>query len=946
MKIFKILNGIKAKALKYAALYLAVAAVLPGVIFPGFVYASVFSDNPEDSDSIETFSRVQYSDEASRIISVIPYVTKIENGVSRYVPVESREDITANPHSVSLRLQIYIEPEDMLKYSQIYIFKLRPHEEITDIADAQPATSFDIARNDNNSDGFSYNVSLLSPDLANFKSGEIYNKFVAGVREDGIYVPVTDARYIDNINALSDRRAVPPVSNTKKGLAIQMPGEAGLLGVEHTTVNLYLNDFLDAEQNSNTEIFTYANRDYYFNRERISEYDRIIKYFTNEGINVTAVLLIDAKRFTPAEVSENPESSEDPENPESSGDSDLNSDLIIDPLQHLIHPNALAPNQGGAAIYYGINSTDDSGVRYFEAVMSFIAERYVKEDAGFGRIYNIILGSNIGVTTLYNNCGRIDMVSYVRDYIRALRICDAAMRSSFGGARVYAPFDNWFAAKPQTDGDFINKDIIDIMCDYSVREGNFIWNIAFHAYNADRSNPEVWKENMPENNYSTPVITMKNINILCDYLNLEKRDYLPGGETRKVMLAGQGFSSGDNSKENQELQAAAFIYAYIKARYLPDITAFIYDGHVDSRNEITGGSFGLWTNAADTISEPGEKKIIRDVFKYMDTNRESEKINFAGAILGISDFSEISPLYPADFTPSVILKEVTGEVLKSRPNRTYIGRFNGASLSGFTGTSNIRSPVMVSYDNPESKDFNGGRMLSAGFSEPVKGDFGGIFKIFTPDETPLTLEGQRYVGVNLRIDTKIDFPPDRKIQMFLVMESETGGTESGQAPGVSIFEGLANITLNRDEAVYFDISSWTERTNIKKIKLLVNPYSDGRSDYLRGGAPGEYDFNLYVDSIVSARISRMSAIQVIFLVIFITAAAAASAYGVLYARARIISRRRREMRERRRIQMARQKQRGQTPGGQRLGTPSPHRRQNPNFADRDKNNKNNRNNKK
>jgi len=853
-----------------------------------------------DGDGPGPLSQNAQADEKTRIRSVTAYVTKVENGVPREVAVESREDMALNPNSIFLKIQIYLSAEDAEKYygSQIFVFKLRPYEEITDIAYAHPAASFDVRTG---AEGFSHGVPLLMPELQNLRSGEIFNKFVAGVKEGDIYVPISDAQYISGVNALSNRRAVPPPSNTKKGLIAQMPGDMRLLGVEYTVVNMYLNDFMAAEAGENTEVYTYMNEDYYFNADKIAEYDKIIKYCTNEGIIVTAALLIDAKK--PASAS--PDSSAEappvyfipsgPEKPEADESEEPGLPASKDPTEYIIHPNALAYAHGGGVIYYGVNTTDETGVRYFEALMSFIADRYIKEDGVHGRVYNLILGCDIGFTTMYNNCGRIDIVSYVKDYLRALRICDSAARARFGGARVYAPFDNWFADKPQGDVDFINKEIIDLMCEYSEKEGNFIWNIAWGAYNLDRLNPETWKEHGALADYGTPVVTMKNIKVLCDYINLEKKEYLPGGELRKIMLSGQSFSSGDNSESHKELQAAAFVYAYIKAKYLPDITAFIYNAHVDSKNDITGGSYGLWTNAPDTVSEPYEKKMIYDVFKYIDTNRESEKIEFAKSVLGILGFEEIAPLYSKDAAPSVTLKEATGTAVKARLNATNIGLFNDARLSGFV-KANISNIGGVKYSNPDSAEFNGKNMLHAGFAEPVNGDFGGIVKIFTSEEAPPPLADEKYIGVKLRIDTPIDMPKDHKIQLILIMESAAapdGENAGAAAPASSVFEGLANISPNKDEIVYFDISSWAEKTQITSIKLLVNPYAD-RAGYTAGNDDaGNYDFDLYVASIVSAKNSRMSGAGIAFIVIFCIIGLPVAAYFALFIRARIIRKKRR-----------------------------------------------------
>ena len=924
---------------------LIVAAVLVSVFLP---LAGVFA-SPAESGAEEA-GEAGGPEDKTRILSVIPYVEKKENEITQFVPVESREDISGNPNSVYIRVQVYISPDDAKKYygSSIYIFKLRPHEEVTDIAEALPESSFDV----NSSEGFSYNSTLIAPNLPNLASGEMYCKFVAGVKEGGKFVPISDAQYMGNINCLSNKKEAPPVSKTKKGLSVQMLGEARLLGVGHTAVNMFINEFMVAEPSANTETHTYGGEDFYFNIEKIAEYDKKIKYLTNEGINVTAVLLISARNFgAPAQGGEN-----------GSGDLENSGALVpLDPINYLIHPGALAAAQGGGekAFFYGINATDEMGVKYFTALMSFLADRYgKKEDSGYGRIHNIILGSDIGRTSGYNFCGRIDIVSYVKNYMRALRICDTAMRSRFGGNRVYVPFGNWFAAKPAGDGDFVNRQIIDLLCEYSEKEGNFIWNAAITAYNSAPLNPETWKETEPTGDFSTPVVTMKNIEVFCNYLNLEKKEYLPDGENRKVMLSCQGYSSGDNSKESQELQAAAFVYAYIKAKYTPDITAFIYHGHVDSKNEV--GSLGLWTHAPETANEPWERKKIYEVFKYADTNREAEKMDFAKAIIGIDDFSQVAKLYSEDAEPAVMLTEVAGGPLKKTPNQTYIGLFNDARLAGFIGSANMAKTGMVTYENPDSEAFNGRKMFFAGFSSPVKGDFGGIMKIYTAEELAPDLQREKYVGVNLRVDTTAKMPEDYKIQLIFIMESEPSPPKSGTAgengnfaetpPGsakpLSVFEGLAHISPNKDETVYFDISSWGDRGEVKKIKVLVNPYY-APADYAPtdpegyGGRTEGYDFSLYVLSIVSARYSSMSIFQTILIVILVLIIIAVGGYGVLYLRAQHIKKKRRALRELRRKRAmeaaAAARRRGLPPPAQQKLLPPP--RQPPNqYSQNNRNN--------
>ena len=283
---------------KYTAVIIIIA-VLFGMLLP---VANVSADEGDDGDDAQS-EQPEQPEEKTRIISVIPYV-RIDQ---QNLPVDSKEDLALYGDTSSLKIQFYISPDDVQMYSapkygtRVYIFKLKPHEETSDINNENFSASLyeDIVPN-SPTGGFSYG-SMLKVNLGDFQNGEIFNKFVIAVKDTSTnkYTAISDAKYIDNINCLSNKKEIPPVSRTKKGLSIQMPGEARILGVDYTTINIFLNDFMAAENGPNTVMYKYENKEYYFNIDKISEYDKKIKYFTNEGINVTAVLLIYARGYTP-----------------------------------------------------------------------------------------------------------------------------------------------------------------------------------------------------------------------------------------------------------------------------------------------------------------------------------------------------------------------------------------------------------------------------------------------------------------------------------------------------------------------------------------------------------------------------------------------------------------------------------------------------------------------
>ena len=816
------------------------------------------------------------TEESTHIKSIIPFIEINEDGIRRSVPIESQDDIWASPSTVSVRMQVYIDDADAGKYrgQSLYICKLRTYEDISRVGADNVARSFEATHDE----GFTYTLDILT-DFSNLNNGEIYNKYIIAARNGEDYEPISGARYIDNINNLANKRDVPPVAGSKKGLsAIQIPGEARLLGVRHTTLKISLNDFMAAEAGDNTHPYMFGGEEFYFNTDVMAEYDRRIRYLVNEGVNITAAIVISSSEYIhpslrgPDLIIHEENGGEENAEDETSEDDDESETAVTNllPVDYLIHKGALE-NPAARPFYYGINTADENGFKYFAAFMSFIADMYVREDmVGNGRIYNILLGSEIGNINM-NYCGQINIEQYARDYLRALRIADSAVRSRFGGARVYVPLDNSFATSP--DGGYINRKIIDLLCEYSVQEGNFAWNVAVHAYNADRYAPEVYREILPADNFDTPFITMKNIEVLVDYLNQEKRAYLPEGERRMIMLAGQGFTSGGgDDREGMELQAASFIYAYIKAKYIPEISAYIYHGQVDNPSEELG-YFGL-------RKESDAPKLIHDIFKYIDTDKESEYINFAKDILNIEGFEQITPLYSGDAGHAVLLTETTGKPNSGTMSRYFIGRFNNSELSGFVGSANMGDIAHEEYTG-DGSDFR--HVLSAEFNAPRRGDFGSIFKIYEPDNY-LDLSERRFVGVNMRIDTGLRLEPGHTVQLILTLESES-------AEGLLVYEGIANIRLNEDTEIYFDIGEWAGSAAVNRVALAANPYAD---EYINNSG---YDFKLYVQSITAASLSGLNIFRYIIIGGIIIFLVLAAIWAGLFIRAQLIKARRRRERE-------------------------------------------------
>ena len=120
------------------------------------------------------------------------------------------------------------------------------------------------------------------------------------------------------------------------------------------------------------------------------------------------------------------------------------------------------------------------------------------------------------------------------------------------------------------------------------------------------------------------------------------------GYVRHIILSEEGFTSMSHTRgEVQELQAAAFAYAYYIADSNLYIDSFILSRQIDAPSELRSSlAFGLWTTSSitDANIQPAQKKYIWEVFKDIDRRSVTlESTAFAKDILGIERWSDIIP---------------------------------------------------------------------------------------------------------------------------------------------------------------------------------------------------------------------------------------------------------------------------------------------------------------
>lgn len=355
--------------------------------------------------------------------------------------------------------------------------------------------------------------------------------------------------------------------------------------------------------------YEYEGKTYHFSKEFFDIYDKTIFDFSAKGISVTAVILNSWNETTP----------------------------------DLIYPGT---KKNASANYYMFNAATEAGYEDIKAMASFLAERY---DGTYGKISNWIIGNEIN-NQQWNYIGPMDVTSYMTEFERAFRVFYTAIKSTNANDRVYFSLDyNWNNEINGTTK-YGGKEVVDTFNNLVQAKGQMDWGLAYHPYSVPLTEPEFWDDSQTGLitwDYNSPIINFANLELLTNYFS-QSHLLDSKGEVRPIILSEQGFTSKSASRgECEDLQAAAFAYAYYIADSNPHIDAFIMSRQVDAVSEAElSCAFGLWScdmKAGNRVVPTGQKKIW-EVYRYIDkVNKTLEVTDFAKDIIGIQNWGDVIP---------------------------------------------------------------------------------------------------------------------------------------------------------------------------------------------------------------------------------------------------------------------------------------------------------------
>ncbi len=428
---------------------------------------------------------------------------------------------------------------------------------------------------------------------------------------------ISAARYTDSVeprHAWTEKKA-----RSKKGIGgfsanrPEAVDDLDALGIDSVTVNLFLGRYLRVEAAAKSTPFAYNGRTYYIDHAEIAKLDRTLLAAAKRDALVFGILLVP---------------------PAGAWAGKLGS-----VMQH--------PDYDPAGTFSMANVTSADGVEHYLALLDFLAERYSRPGAAFGRIHHWIVHNEVDAGWVWTNCGEKPPVLFMDQYHKSMRLAHLVARKYDPHARAYISLTHywtWTANHRFTP----SREVLETLLSFSRAEGDFDWGIAHHPYPESLREPKTWLDKKVDFTFETPLITFKNIEVLDAWVKQPAQRFL-GRHLRSVHLTEQGPNSPDYSERALQEQTAAMAYVWQKIRHLDAIEGFQFHNWMDNRRE-GGLRIGL-RRFPDDADDPAGRKPVWHVFRALDTAEEEKATAFALPLIGIKDWAEASYRGPIPAQP-------------------------------------------------------------------------------------------------------------------------------------------------------------------------------------------------------------------------------------------------------------------------------------------------------
>lgn len=652
--------------------------------------------------------------------------------------------------------------------------------------------------------------------------------------DDGDYTAVTNYAYTANQDVIAPYTYEYPEANGKKGLDITLFADAQLSGVSHTVIKVPLNEYIVS---SSSDATSYKSEDttYYYDKNKISSLDHKIKTYSDAGIRVYLQLLL-TKRLDG-------------------------------------QPEYFYFSEAGDAEYYAINVYSKQASDALYAFVSYLTEKYTSENrAGFCGSY--ILGCEVNSNRYTNNAGVMSLSEYTEAYSLALRIVDSAARFVYSNARVYVSVANNFnkSSYDNNNDSTLDYPVLGFLSHLSdiIKDGGDIpWRVSVDPYNIDRSKADFKGAEGSEYSYDARYITMDNINILTSLLS--QPSYMYNGQRRPVIIGEISYPANGCSEAEQKAQAAAYALAYYKAEANEQIEAIIYKDQVDNAADKTNP--GLFTRSNETEDTADSKKAIYRVFRYIDTDQSNSVTEQYLSYYGITTWGEIVSGYSLNQPQRRTVISGSGTTDVKVPSGLSLKRvfdFGGGD-AGFYPSENARV-MTVEKDDEAKKKYGSEYSLAASLNMVASPEYRGVSANGSFD-----ISGAEYAVLDMKITSDTEGLCDVMLRM---------NAKNGNGADV-IYEGTASAEPGKYYRLYFDISEFTasSQDEANRISVWIRPHK----------AEDNAEYKLYLNGVSFEKQDQKafasSVAKTVIVTVICTAALAGLAYGVMFLRSVVKSKR-------------------------------------------------------
>lgn len=377
------------------------------------------------------------------------------------------------------------------------------------------------------------------------------------------------------------------------------------LGIGSATLNIIVNHFFHLSPLPGDIPYEYGGKIYYVNVPYLEgSFDPVLREAAKYNIVVAAIIL-----FSRAEDSTDPDFG-----------------MLMQ------HPN----NNGG--VYTMPNMTTPEAVHAYAAVMNFLAERYCRPDNLYGRIAHWIIHNEVDAGIQWANMGMKPVTVFTDAYVKSLRLCYHIVRQYDANSEVFASFTHSWSAPCVPEWNKA-KDIISLLTDYSLAEGDFQWALAYHSYPVDLLNPRSWEDPHATFSMDTEFITFRNLEVLNRWALTPENMYKKRLK-RSIWLSEAGINSRSYSENDLREQAAGFAYAWKKLNSLPGIDALQWHNWFDNEGDGSGALLGM---RKFIDKNNGDPKPVWELYQAAGTLREDEAFDPLLKVIGIPDWNIIEP---------------------------------------------------------------------------------------------------------------------------------------------------------------------------------------------------------------------------------------------------------------------------------------------------------------